>query len=171
MTTEQHRELIQSAIALGHDETGACEVACICEHWDCSPNDVTLKKYDHHGLSMYSVGNIEFAIGTDSMADEACENYIVDSAWAFNASFILSECELPQDLCEPIEAWQFKECEGCNDGILALIKKTCGLESFTKAAVSADGRGHFLSPYDGSETEIETERNGERVAMYIYRIN
>ena len=57
---------------------------------------------------------------------------------------------------------QSKKCEGANDAILALIKKTDGgLDGFVEDAISADGRGHFLSSYDGDENE----ENG----FYIYR--
>jgi hypothetical protein len=38
-----------------------------------------------------------------------------------------------------------------------------GLEGFVEEAVSADGRGHFLSSYDGEENEQD--------GFYIYRIN
>jgi hypothetical protein len=59
---------------------------------------------------------------------------------------------------------QSKKCEGANDSILALIEKTDGgLDGFVEEAVSVDGRGHFLSGYDGEECEV-----GE---FFAYRIN
>jgi hypothetical protein len=127
-------------------------------------SDLTKENFDHYGLSVYSVNGEEWAIGTDSEADEACKEYVKDTAWAFRSSFICEYCNLPQELAEALEAMQSKKCEGANDSILALIDKTDGgLDGFVEEAVSADGRGHFLSGYDGEECEV-----GE---FFAYRIN
>ncbi len=53
--------------------------------------------------------------------------------------------------------------ERSNDAVLSLVERTCGLDDFVEDAVSADGRGHFLSHYDGEENE-----QGE---YFIYRLN
>jgi len=58
-------------------------------------------------------------------------------------------------------------CESNNDTIYNLIEKLDDIDSFVSAAISADGRGHFMSSYDGNENE-ETV-NG--ITYYIYRIN
>ena len=127
-------------------------------------SDLTKENFDHYGLSVYSVNGEEWAIGTDSEADEACKEYVKDTAWAFRSSFICEYCNLPQELAEALEAMQSKKCEGANDSILALIEKTDGgIDGFVEEAVSADGRGHFLSRYDGEECEV-----GE---FFAYRIN
>jgi hypothetical protein len=115
----------------------------------------------------FEYGNQEFLVLNDSEADEKAEEYIKESLWAFNASFILSQCGLPQALEEAIQALQSKECESCNDTILEMIGSTGSLQDFVSAAISADGRGHFMSSYDGEENEYAV--NGEY--LYIYRIN
>ena len=127
-------------------------------------SDLTKENFDHYGLDVYSVNGEEWAIGTDSECDDACKLYITDTAWAFMPSFICEYCDLPQELAEALEAMQSKKCEGANDSILALIEKTDGgLDGFVEEAVSVDGRGHFLSGYDGEECEV-----GE---FFAYRIN
>jgi len=118
---------------------------------------------DFCGLEAYSNGSEEYAIGTDEEADEACQEYIKNSAWAFNSDFILASCGLDFSGEESLKQMQENSSEGANDFILSLIEKTCGLEEFTNDAIAADGRGHFLSGYDGTE---ETE--GE---FFIYRTN
>jgi hypothetical protein len=123
--------------------------------------EITEQKYTHYGLPIFSIGSKEYAVGDDEQAGEALFEYIEQSVWAFNASFIASECNLP-DSEGMIKAAQEK-CEGANDGILAMIKGTCGLKSFVDSAESADGRGHFLSPYDGDENEVD--------GFFIYRLN
>ena len=170
MTTQQ-TTLIQRAIEAGHEKSDALRIAALCQFDGCEPDEVTLERHDFYGLSVYSIGNREFAIGTDSESDSACEQCICDSLWAFNASFILSECDLPSSLEEAIQAWQEKECEGANEGLLALVKKTCGIENFVRSAIGMDGRGHFLSSYDGNENDENVSDGTERENFYIYRTN
>jgi hypothetical protein len=141
----------------------APEVLALAEYLDCDPSELSEESHGYYSLTVYSLGSKEYAIGTDEEADNAAREYIESSLWAFNASFILSECDLPLELEEGIQAMQEKQCESCNDAILALVEKTCGLDSFVQSAISADGRGHFLSSYDGNEDEA-----GE---YYVYRIN
>ena len=131
---------------------------------ECDPSDIEKENYDHYGLEVFSIGRKEYAVGTDSEADEACKKYIKDTAWAFRSSFICDYCNLPQELAEALESMQSKKCEGANDSILALIEKTDeGLKGFVEEAVSSDGRGHFLGRYDGEENEES--------GFFIYRIN
>jgi hypothetical protein len=139
-------------------------VEAVADQIGCDPDDLTLATHTHYGLEVFSNGRKEYAVGTDSEADDACKEYIKDSAWAFRSSFICEYCNLPQELAEALEAMQSKKCEGANDSILALIEKTDGgLDGFVEDAISADGRGHFLSSYDGEENE-----EGD---FFIYRIN
>jgi hypothetical protein len=127
-------------------------------------SELTKEGYDYYGLNVFSVNGEEWAIGTDSEADLACREYIKETAWAFRSSFICDYCKLPQELAEALEAMQSKKCEGANDAILALIEKTDeGLNGFAQDAIETDGRGHFLSRYDGEECEL-----GE---FFAYRIN
>mgnify|MGYP003480099808 CR=1 FL=1 len=102
-----------------------------------------------------------YSVYTDKEADEKAAEYIKESAWAFNASFIIDHSNLPYEGIEMIQTFQQK-CEGANETILALIGD---FDKFVSDAISADGRGHFLSSYDGEENE-ETV-NGE--TYYIYR--
>lgn len=139
------------------------EIFALAMELDEDPAEITEERHDYYGLKILSHGRAEYAVGTDEEADEACRESIESSAWAFKASFVLSECGLPSELEEAIQAFQGKECEGANDAIVALIEKTCGMESFVESAISADGRGHFLASYDGDEMELE----GDLVAFRI----
>jgi hypothetical protein len=129
----------------------------------CDPLDIQPLSYDYYGLPIFSAEGGEYAIGTDSEADEAVIAYIKDSIWAFNASLILSMCDLPSELEDGIKELQEKKREDANEALLALVEKLCGLPFFVTYAVMADGRGHFLSSYDGEERE-----EGE---FFIYRTN
>ena len=110
------------------------------------------------------VDGYEYLVLTDGEANEKAQEYIEDSLWAFNADFILDTCGLDSssNIIRSLRKMQEDSCEGCNDFIRALVDGTCGIDEFTKQAILADGRGHFLSSYDGEE--------GEQDGYFIYCI-
>lgn len=174
MKTQSKLTLTQ-IIEAGHDVEQAPAVLALCQHLGCSPADVEYDDdYDHYGLNRFKAEGNEYAVGTDSEADDAALANIKDSVWAFRASFILDECCLPDELEEGIRAAQEKQCESANDWITSLIEKSCegGMKAFAESAISADGRGHFMSSYDGEENEeTVTDGDGNEVTLYIYRTN
>lgn len=138
------------------------KLEALAKFLDMEQDDLTLMKgYDHYGLEVYSLGDKEYAIGTDEEADKACAENIKDSLWAFNASFIAGHTKngYSAELEKSIEAIQ-GQCESAQSAIECMIED---LGEFIEDAISADGRGHFLSQYDGEENE-----EGE---YFIYRIN
>ena len=118
---------------------------------------------DCYGLTVLEVGGDSYAIGTDEEADEACKAYVQDTLWAFKGEFIAEACCLPRELGEVFSSFNSEKCEGANEAMLALVSKTCGLDSFVRRAIRADGRGHFLASYDGDEIDFN---NG----LFAYRI-
>jgi len=113
----------------------------------------------------FSVGNKEYFVLTNREAEEKARVYILDSIWAFNPSFIAEHTKngYNWDLEESIKKIQ-EQCEGANIAILAMIEDEA---DFVEDAICADGRGRFLSSYDGAEDTEEI--NG--VTYYIYRTN
>jgi hypothetical protein len=69
-----------------------------------------------------------------------------------------------EDFVKALKKVQENYSEDANDLVLALIESDSNLGFFVRSAIQADGRGHFLSGYDGEE--IETKGG-----MYIYRTN
>ena len=110
------------------------------------------------------VDGMEYLVLTDGEADEQAMIDIEDSLWAFSSEFILKACGLYSDhnVINSLRKMQEDSCEGCNDFIRALVGGTCGIEEFTEQAILADGRGQFLSTYDGEEWEQD--------GYYIYCI-
>jgi len=107
----------------------------------------------------------DYLVLTDSEADDKAKNYITESLWAFTASFLSERTGLDAEVFEAIQS--NGKCESNNDTIYNLVQKLDDIDSFVDAAISADGRGHFMSSYDGNENEEEV--NG--TTFYIYRIN
>lgn len=130
----------------------------------CDIDELYESDSSFYGLEIYGQGRgrAEFAVATNDEANRASENYIRDSIWAFNATFILSCCGLPLALRKAIESYQREECENANEPLLELVEKTCGIKKFAEKAIQSDGRGQFIARYDGKERE----RNG----LFIYRI-
>ncbi len=128
---------------------------------DVGESDFRLNNYDK---MLVEDGPREYIVCSDKEADKRVADYIKDSVWAFNVTFIASHSKIDYDeTLDIVKAIQDK-CEGANAGITALIKN---MKKFIADAVSADGRGHFLSHYDGEENEVMV--GGKR--WYIYRTN
>lgn len=138
------------------------------KYFDCNPDEVDLESYDHYGLEVYSYGREEVAVGTEEEADDAADEEIKNSLWAFNVSFIESHMRGSYPLSErsskALEKMLGELCEDANDIVEALIDD---MDEFVKDAISSDGRGNFLSQYDGEENEVEVDGD----IYYVYRVN
>jgi hypothetical protein len=156
---------IQAIIDAGHDEDDAAIIRALCEACECDPDDLSECRYSHYDLRTFDgPGGRQYSIGTDTETDAAMLDYVKDSVWAFNAEFIVEQCDLPFELAECLSGYTADKCESANEALLALVEKCTTLESFAQAAAQADGRGHFLSGYDGEEMEAQID--GE--TYYIY---
>lgn len=114
----------------------------------------------------------EYLILTDAEADARAREDIERDLWAFQPDFILSHCSTYDRMSnweydsakKALEKIQGHFCEGINELIRAMIEN---VDEFVDDAICEDGRGHFISYYDGRENEEEV--NG--VTYYIYRTN
>ena len=154
------------------------------EDQQCDESEIMEALEDYDNEDTVTVNGEELLILCDDEADEKCEEYILDSLWAFNADFIASHVSNDRiddysELVKSISAIQ-EQCEGANSAVKAMIDD---LDEFVKDAISADGRGHFISHYDGEEFEatIKIDEKLERSTghptfvstthlVYIYRV-
>lgn len=122
--------------------------------------------YSHYGLPVYKVDGVEWAYAaTDAAAYRACRAYIYDTVWAFNADFLVRY--MPKGVTkEVVEAIQKNGSEDANEPIFAMLRNK---RKFLIEAISADGRGHFLSGYDGHERDSK-EVEGLPKKGYAYRV-
>lgn len=112
--------------------------------------------------------NANYLVLTDSKADEKAGEYIKDSLWAFNSSFLSNVTGFDQSIFEAIQAND--KCEGNNEAIQQLVGDN--FDSLVQDAISSDGRGHFLNTYDGNEEEFNCkDYTGENEYLFIYRMN
>lgn len=113
----------------------------------------------------FEYGRGEYLVCTDEEADERCEDYILDTLWAFNTSYIMNYIDTHTDyddnnLRKCLVAIQ-ELCEDSNYLIKLLVGNRLG--EFIDDAISTDSRGHYLASYDGEEIE-----EGD---YFIYRTN
>jgi hypothetical protein len=110
------------------------------------------KDYDHYGLAVYeSTDGGEYAVGTEAQSQKAAAAYIRDSLWAFKSDFL--EDYVPKGVTADVLGLIQEKCESGNDALAELVGKR--LKKLTEDAIKADGRGHFLSSYNGEEMDSE----------------
>jgi len=122
------------------------------------PDDLT-----EMGDGTVEFGSREYLVLTDDEADDLCGDRIEDSLWAFNAGFLADMTDLPVEVFHALS----DSCENSNDAVYRIVKSTCGIDKLVNRAACEDGRGHFLSSYDGEENEY----TAQGVYFYIYRVN
>lgn len=118
------------------------------------------KEIHYESNDTYCFGNEEYMILTDDEADEKVAEYIKETVWAFNPSFLSCHSGIDEDVFKLLQ----EKCESSNEAILKLIKD---FDHFVQDAIRSDGRGHFLSGYDGEENDHEHDNE----TYYIYRTN
>jgi hypothetical protein len=112
-----------------------------------------------YGEGVYEVGSEEWLCVTDDEADELVEDAVRESLWAFKPSFLLDY--LPDGMTEEALGAIQGLYEDANDPLLAMIGGD--VSELAADAVGLDGRGHFLSGYDGEEREYGK--------WFLYRVN
>jgi len=127
-------------------------------HCPANPIEITESSYDKN---TFDAEGAEYLVLSDDEATEYATDYIKDSVWAFNASFLVKYGVFRELDCEHIEQMRGDSCEAINPAFIAMLGDS--FDSFVDDAIGADGRGHFISSYDGNEIE-----HGD---YFIYRTN
>lgn len=124
-----------------------------------------LRDLVYQGWDEFEICGQSYRVLTDEEADKEAWDYIRESLWAFNPSFLSHY--MPYGVNEKVITILQQECEDCNDALLGMINAEGGFDDLVNDAIASDGRGHYLSSYDGCE--YEEIDNGEW--FYIYRTN
>ncbi len=137
------------------------KIKALAIYLECEEDEIS-EGYDE---CTFEYGRGEYLVCTDEEADERCKNYILDTLWAFNTSYIMNYIDTHTDyddnnLRKCLVAIQ-ELCEDSNYLIKLLVGNRLG--EFIDDAISTDSRGHYLASYDGEEIE-----EGD---YFIYRTN
>jgi hypothetical protein len=145
---------------IDNDQVEAEKIRALQSHLDLTDdevNEITLENGE-----LYHIHGNEYKVLTDDEADDEVKEYIEQSVWAFNPSFLSAHAKdgIDEDVFKALS----EKCESSNETVKSLIKD---FDHFVDDAVLSDGRGHFLSSYDGNEHEVNIKGN----YYYIYRTN
>lgn len=111
--------------------------------------------------SLFMFGREEYLVLTDAEARERVDAAIADSLWAFRPEFLAAHSDVDAEVFAIIAKSKYE------DASPVFRKLIQHWDRFVADAIKADGRGHFLSQYDGVENFV---RVGSRT-FYIYRLN
>lgn len=135
-------------------------IIALAEEFGCYPRDVAEDCGEN-----YVIDGIEYLVLTDSEAEDKVVDYISDTLWAFSSSFLASVTGVDESVFIAIQ--DNGNCESNNEPIRSILDATdTSMSEVAQEAISWDGRGHFLSSYDGEETEVYAD--GEY--YYCYRV-
>jgi hypothetical protein len=157
---EEELEVCEDCNKAIEEASNPALIIALAEEFGCAPKDV-IEKWDGE----YEIDGIDYLVLTDSEADDRVAEYIEDSLWAFTPNFLSSVTGVDVSVFEAIQA--NGEYDDNNGAILSIISATnTDMREVVEEAVRWDGRGHFLSQYDGEEVEVYAD--GEY--YYCYRI-
>ena len=137
-------------------------IRALAERFSCAPKDVK-EKWDGE----YEIDGLDYLVLTDSEADDKVAEYIEENLWTFSPTFLSSVTGVDIEVFDAIQA--NGRCEGNNEAIKSILDATdTSICEVAEEAISWswNGRGHFLSHYDGEEVEVYAD--GEY--YYCYRI-
>ncbi len=137
------------------------KIKALAKHLDIDLTADELEPTDYDE-SMFNVGSQEYLVLTDKEADTRAAASIEDSLWAFRPEFLASHSDADAEVFKTMQ--DTNKCESLSPIFKKLIRDWA---HFVDDAIKADGRGHFISHYDGEECEVSvgTKR------FYIYRVN
>lgn len=134
-------------------------IIALAEEFGCYPKDV-YESWDGE----YDIDGINYLVLTGDEADEKVEEYIEETLWAFSPNFLSSITGINESVFEAIQS--NGRCEDNNDAIMSILDATnTSISEVAMEAIRWDGRGHFLSSYDGEEIEVYADG----VYYYCYR--
>lgn len=115
---------------------------------------IKVSEYDENLLLVDDSKDQFYVAVDDEDADKLARKNIEDTLWAFNSDFIAEHSsgirEAGERGIKALRKMQEDLCESANSIVKALIDD---MDDFVEDAISADGRGHFISSYDGEEYE------------------
>lgn len=134
------------------------KIEALAKHLEVDPSELFESRHDSN-LIEYDCQ--EYLVLDDMESDLRTTEYILESLWAFRPEFLASHLKkgIDQEVVELIQS--NGKCESNNSAIESLIED---IQHLIDDAIRCDGRGHFLSIYDGEELELEG-------GFFAYRVN
>ena len=147
--------------------TNEMRIKALSAYLEIDAENITTVRDESHE---FGVIHGDYLVLTDEEADALVKERILEDVWAFKTEFLLPRLRINITnhnhgrLLKAFRKLQEELCEDANDVLRPMLKDE---EQFVREAVSADGRGHFLSGYDGEENDS----SADGVSFYIFRTN
>ena len=163
-------KIIKEANESGSDRLEALRSFLINSEGYSSEDVEGLELVDNNGYPSAELNNgSEYYVLTDEEANARATEDILNSLWAFNPDFIIEHTDFyneasSREVNEAVKALrqlQSSLSDSANLLIKALINDN--LDKFVDDAIESDGRGQFISWYDGEENKAGN--------FYIYRVS
>lgn len=111
------------------------------------------------------IDNDSWEVMTYEDAYETATEYIRESLFAFNLSFLQEHSEVLQKMDkDSYKSYVSTVCESANEFVEACIDD---FDSFVEDAINTDGIGHFLNSYDGNAYDTDDFSSLELDDHYI----
>ena len=157
-TQEQKKESIYTNLVGGE---GNARTWCLAQELDIDEKDVDVEYNEHNEAYTFKVEDKEYKVLTDKESNKEVKEYIRETLWAFTPTFLENHStKFDMDHFKKVQELY----EDANEIVFNMIDD---FDELVEDAIDQDGRGHFLSTYDGHENSQDW--NGE--LFYIYRTN
>jgi len=132
--------------------------------------NITVENSYNENYNTFEIIGNEYKVLTDDEANREARKNILNDLWAFNADFIVTHTEFwntctdreAGEVIKALQEMQSQICESANSIVKALITD---IDDFVSDAIDVDGRGRFISSYDG------VEHWNSKNDLYIYQTN
>ena len=104
---------------------------------------------------------------SEEEANSAAYRYVEDTLWAFSFSFLKEWFVIDGDTAGEVHTAIAEKCEDGNEAMKQMVNWSENSNDIVSAAIESDGKGHFLSGYDGNEVEFSSEG----IDVLLYRTN
>ena len=145
---EEELEVCEECNEAIEEASNPALMIALAGEFGCAPKDI-----EEYSDGRYDIDGIDYLVLTDSEADEKVEEYVENTLWAFSPRFLSSVTGVDESVFEAIQ--DNGRCEDNNGAIMSILYATkTSISEVAGEAISRDGRGHFLSSYDGEEIEV-----------------
>lgn len=132
------------------------KVMALAEYFDIDPERISKEYKNSDSLyrnCMYVIdGENRFYLADEKEADDLAKEIILEDIWSFKPDFIREHSRVLREggdrAINALKNMQESMCESCSPLVRAMIDD---LDLFVEDVIKTDGRGHFISMYDGKE--------------------
>lgn len=135
---------------------------------DVDESNVVMDEYVHYdNLSTFTVGEEEYAVGTEEQAAAAAEESFQKNIWALSNSYMARETGLDEELFAELDETAPEGTENLEEQTRLLDENAeGGSVGAGRRFIAEEGRGQLLAGYDFQENEVSADGQ----TLFVYRL-